>query len=231
MPVVPFIPAAASLIGGIIGGKKATSSAMKRSPEELRALAGAQGAAGTLMGQSEKLMGAGLPYLRQAGGYYSTLLGGNRAAMTQAVAGPRAALTDVYRGAERNLERSNVRGAARDVAQAELGRERAGQIASLTTGVQPFAAQGLASLGLPLTELGQRGAGQAGSLYGNLLEQGAINRQYARGEGEKAGAGLGGFIFDILKGTLPGGKKGLLPSRDIFNKQTYPLMTPPTMGR
>lgn len=235
MPVVPFIPTiastAGSIIGGVLAGKKATSSAQKRSPEELKALEGAHGAAGQLMGQSNKLLGFGMPYVKQAGDYYSTLLGGNRAAMTQAVAGPRAGITDIYRGAERNLERSNVRGAARDVAQAELGRERAGKVASLVTGVQPFAAEGLANLGLPLIQAGQYGAGQAGSLYGNLLSQGAANRQYAREEGEKASAGFGGLIFDILKGVGGGGKKsGLLPGRDIFNKQTYPMIQAPRLG-
>ena len=39
-----------------------------------------------------------------------------------------------------------------------------------------------------------------GNIYQNLLTAGAQNREYARGEGEKAGKGIGGFLFDILSG-------------------------------
>ena len=202
MPAVPFIPAAISAVSGIVAGKRATSAAQKRSPEELAALTGAQQTAGQLRGQGTELYGMGLPYLRKAGGYYSTLLQGNRGAMTQAVAGPRGALTDVYRGAERNLSRSNVRGAGRDLAAAELGRDRAGRIAGLITGVQPGAAAALADLGGNLLQSGQYGAGQAGNIYGNLLGQGAYNRRYARDEGERASEPFGSLFFDLLRDPL-----------------------------
>lgn len=204
-PAVPWIIKGGSILGGMIAGKKAQSSAMQRSPEEQAALQGAQGAAGTLTTQGQSLIGQGTPMLGQAGNYWQTLLQGNRGAMAQATAGPRAALTDIYRGAEKNLERSGVRGATRDVAAAELGRDRAGQIARLTTGIQPQAAQNLAQVGSELLGTGAPMLGQAGSIWGNLLGQGQQNRVYARGEGEKAGKAWGGLIFDILQGTF--GKK------------------------
>ncbi len=218
--VVPFIPTIAATVGGIIGGKKATSSAMKRSPEEALSLRGGQQAGQALAGMGSGLYGTGTGMvaqgqttLAQPTNYYQKLLGGNRALATQAVAAPRAAISDVYRGAERSLERSGVRGAARDVASADMARQRAGQISSLITGVQPGAAAALTSIGE--TQTGQGGAlagtgvqatGASGSLFANLLGQGSANRQYARGEGEKAGKSFGGLIFDMLSG-VGGGKK------------------------
>src|SRR3990172_6623730 len=154
MPVAPFIPSIVSAVGGGLAARRAQSSAMRRSPEELAALESArtsgmalQGTAGDLRTLGSSLTGQGVPALQQAGSYWSRLLGGNRAQMAQATAGPRAALTDIYRGAERGLAGSTVRGAARDVAQGELIRSRASQIAGLTTGVQPAAAQALQGVG------------------------------------------------------------------------------------
>lgn len=203
--VAPFIPAIAGAVGGIIGGKKATSSAMKRSPEEAAALAGGQATAGTLRSYGTGLINEGQANLAQPASYYSRLLGGNRALASQAIAAPRAAISDVYTGAERGLERSGVRGAARDVAAGELQRQKAGQISSLITGVQPAAAGALTDIGQTQTATGAPMIGQAGSIYTNLLQQGAVNREYARGEGEKFGKGFGGLIFDLLN--IPFGKK------------------------
>lgn len=232
-PVVPFIPAIGSAIGGIFGGKKATQAAQTRSPEETAALTGAQGAGTALAGQGRNLFGTGTGMvaqgqttLAQPTGYYQKLLSGNRALASQAIAAPRAAIGDIYTGAARSLEQSGVRGAARDVASGELARQRASQIGSLITGVQPAAAQALTSIGE--TQTGQ-GAGLAGAgasatqasggLFSGLLGQGAANRQYARGEGEKFGTSFGSLIFDLLSGGAKRGG-GVLPSR-----QTVPNFT------
>src|SRR5262245_29406416 len=168
MPVVPFIPAIAKVGSAVVGGimsRRAQKQAMERSPEEQQQLAGATQGANTAMQQGKDLTNMGMPWLNQAGGYYSTLLRGNRAAMSQATAAPRAALTDTYRGAERSLERSGVQGAARDLAQGQLARDRASKIAGLTTGVQPYAADSLAKLGSETTGQGLQGAYAGGRLY------------------------------------------------------------------
>lgn len=224
MPVVPFIPLiaqGAGAVGAGIAAKKAQSSAQKRSPEEEAALKGATGAAGTALQQGTELSKLSLPYLKQAGGYYSTLLGGNRAAMSQAVAAPRAALTDVYRGAERNLERSNVQGAARDVGMAQLARDRAGKVAGLTTGVQPYAADALAGLGERFAGAGLAGADVGGRIYGNLLGEGFRNRTYARREGEDAGETWGKFLHDAIL-NIPTGS-GNRPNSTLPSRRTTPM--------
>lgn len=232
-PVVPFIPAIAGAIGGIFGGKKATQAAQKRSPEEAQGLAGAQSAGGALAGQGANLFASGMGMAQQgqqtlAGptGYYQKLLSGNRALQSQAVAAPRGAISDIYRGAGRSLEHSGIRGAQREVAQGELSRQRAGQISSLITGVQPGAAAALTDIGHTQTGQGTAQAGvgvgatgQAGGIFADLLGQGAQNRRYARGEGEKFGGGFGGLIFDLLSGVLNkkgGGGGGYLPGHAGF---------------
>src|SRR5262245_21152947 len=142
----PIVQAGGMVVGGIIG-KKAQENAMQRSPEELAALQGAQGIAGQAGRAGGELLNQGRDYLQRPAQYFQTLLGGNRAAMAQAVAGPTAQITSNYRGASRALDQQGVRGAARDQAVADLNRQRAGQIAGLTTGMQPYAAEQLASMG------------------------------------------------------------------------------------
>lgn len=213
-PALPWILKGGAAIGGALLGKKAQSSAMKRSPEEQLALAGAQGAAQGLTQTGQSLLETGMGAQRPALNYFQTLLQGSRPAMLQAVAAPTAAITDVYRGAERGLERSGVTGAARDVASADLNRQRASQISGLITGVQPGAAQTLAGLGGQLVGQGAGLQQGAGGIYANLLRAGTENRIYGRQEGAEAGKGIGGLIFDILSGTI--GKKGgggVLPGR------------------
>ena len=230
-PAVPWIIKGGTMLGGALASKWGQGQAMKRSPEEAAALAGAQGAAGDLRDMSGGLyarggeaLGKSLPYMTQAGDYWSTLLGGNRGAAALATAAPRAAITDQARGAERFLQRSGVRGGAADVAKAEIGRDRFNQIAQLTAGVQPAAAMQLGQLGTQFGQLGSTLAGQgtaaaegAGRINTNLLGQGFQNRSYARGEGQEFGKEMGGLLFDILNtknkkgapwwlpGAVPGG--------------------------
>lgn len=213
-----------STIAGGLLGKKAQSSAMTRSPEEQAALGGATDAAtgmqqggASLLKQGQAATGMGLDTLSQPTSYWSKLLGGNRASMAQATAGARGSITDIYRGAERGIDRSNIRGAQRDVAKSDLNRDRAGKIAGLTTGVQPAAAESLAGVGNNMAQIGTSMSGQGGqlqqgggNLFSNLLGQATNNRQYGRQEGEKSSSHIGSFLFDILSGTLGG--KAKIPS-------------------
>lgn len=207
MPALPWLAKGAGLLGGALFGRKQQQGAQQRSPEEQLSLRGAQGAAGNLAQTGAALTQTGQQTQAPATNYYSTLLRGNRAQQSQAVAAPTAAITDIYQGAERNLERTGVRGAARDVATAELGRERASKIAGLVTGVQPGAAAALTDIGQTQTGQGLGASSGAASIYGNLLGQGTQNRMYARSEGERAGQGIGGFLFDLISGGFGRKKK------------------------
>lgn len=200
-PAIPWIAKGGALLGGALFGRHAQNAAQERSPEEQAALGGATSAAGALGQQGANLTAAGMPAVNGASTYWQTLLNGNRAAMRGAVAGPTAAITDQYRGAQRGLERSGVQGGVKDLAKAEMGRDQASKIAGLTTGVQPQAADELGRLGTTLTGQGTAAYHSAGGIYDSLLGQGYKNRVYAREEGEKAGSSLGSLIFDILNGT------------------------------
>lgn len=223
-PALPWIAKGAGALFGGLMSRRAQRGAMQRSPEEQAAMGGITGAAGNLnqagaqLGQvGGGLVQAGQQALRGPTNYYQTLLRGSRPAMAQAVAAPTAAITETYRGAERGLERSGIRGAAKDVASADLNRQRASQIAGLTTGVQPAAADALAGLGGQQLGLGigaQQAAGgmygQAGNLYGGLLRSGTENRQYGRQEGAQAGQQWGGLIFDLIN-MIPGRRSAGAP--------------------
>lgn len=222
--IAPFIAPVAGAIGSLWAAKKAGSAAEDHAnqlnQQGQAAFTGAQGAAqnlsslGTgLVGQGQATTAEGLATAGKGTNYYSALLGGNRALQSQAVAAPRAAITDVYRGAERNLDRGGVRGAAKDVATADLGRQKAGQISSLITGVQPGAAQALTSTGLSVAGVGGQQTGQglgavgnAGSLlsglYGPSLGQGQFAQKQGQAAGDKTGGMLGGLLFDIINGVL-----------------------------
>jgi hypothetical protein len=220
MPVVPFIPMIASGIGALVSkkvGQKATAAAQERSPEEAAALSGATGAANTLSQTGSSLVSQGTGALGKAGSYYGTLLGGNRAAMAQATAAPRAQLQEGIRGAQTQLASSGIRGAARDQLSGNLMRQGASAVSGLTTGVQPMAAQGLGAVGSSLNATGAPMLGQSGNIFQNLLGQGFTNRKYARDEGEKSGTAMGNIIAGagpILQKTFGGnsGGGGLYPT-------------------
>lgn len=241
MPVaVPLVMAAVSYAGSKVAehsAKKAQQAAMQRSPEELAALKGQTGAAGELSATGADLTKSGqaatqtgLSTMAPAATYFGSLLRGNRALQSQAVAGARGGITDTYRGAERSLEKSGVRGASHDVASGELARQKAGQISSLITGVQPGAASALAGIGgeqagIGTTQTAQGGArtGAAGSMYGNIVTGGQGNRQSAfnigNEEGTRVGNAFGQFVAGI--GSYYGGgnsmaaSKRRLPSRPL----------------
>jgi hypothetical protein len=199
-PALPWIAKGASLLGGWLGGKKAQSSAQQRSPEELAALNSATSAGNTLVQQGQQFNRLGLPAVQSSMGYWDTLLRGSRSAMAGATAGARGAITDQYRGAANNLERSTLQGAQRGQAQEELNRDRVAKIAGLTSGVQPGAADALSKQGDSLLSMGGQQLNAAGGLFQNLLGEGFANRKYARQEGEKAGSGIGSLLFDVLSG-------------------------------
>jgi len=95
--------------------------------------------------------------------YYRILAGGSRGAMNAALAPEVGAITAAYRGAEGALDRGPARGALRDVAGADIAREKAGKISSLAMGARGNAIQSLAGLagqqqgmGLQMAGIGQQ---------------------------------------------------------------------------
>jgi hypothetical protein len=187
-----------ALISGLMS-KRAQDAAKQYSPEELAAIANSNRIAQQASDLAASAVGESKPWLRQAGNYYSTLLSGNRAAQSQAVAPGYAAATDVYRGAQRNLDQQGIRGAARDVASADLNRQRASQLAGLVTGVQPAAAGALSKLGIEGMQSAAPLLSTSGNIYGNILGRGMQNRQWATQQGTEAGSAWGQLFRDMME--------------------------------
>lgn len=223
----PILTQAGGIAAGAVVGQQAQKNAMKRSPEEQAALTGATGAAGDLGRYGKQAWNQGQQTLDAPGQYFRTLLSGNRAAMSQAIAGPAAQLTGNYRGAQRALDQQGVRGAARDVAVADLNRDRVSKIAGLTTGMQPYAAEQLKSMGETQQALAPGMLGASGSLYGNLLGQGSINRQYARSEGEKTATAIGGLARDAGEVVFKKGQKAPATNTTSTTKPQAGAAQPP----
>lgn len=198
----------------------------RRSGEEKRLLNAQTGALNQLGAQGTSLFSAGLPAMRSAISYYDALLRGDRAKQMQAIAGPTAQITDLYRGAESNLQRSGVRGGVKDLAQAELGRTRASEIGQLTAGVQPMAASALASLGSTATGQAQGATSGAAGGFGGMAQNAMahrLNRAEAIGG---ATADIGELLFHAWRGR--GGARGKPAGPNIGTP--LPLPTPPTVG-
>jgi hypothetical protein len=191
------------MAGGAIishyAAKSATNAAMQRTPEEQQALTGAQTGAKTLQTGGADALATGADTQRPATNYYDTLLRGDRAAQAQATAAPAARISDVYSGATRNLEQSGVRGAAKDVASADLNKNRASSLAGLVTGVQPGAAAALTSIGETQQNRGAGMISSANNTYSDLLGAGQKNRQAAQGAGTSVANSIGQLTTGAAK--------------------------------
>lgn len=214
---VPVAMMAGSAISSYLGRKTAKDIAKQGrelTPEERQAFQGGMGTAGSLGEMGQLLYGRGRQDLGAASNYYQTLLGrGGRSAMQAMVAPAAENISDVYGGAERGIESGYTRGGSRDLALEETRRQKAGQIARLTQGVQPQAAGMLGSLGLAQTGQGVGAQQGAGGLYSSLLGtmtggraiglQGAIAGDRT---GTAAGQNIGSLLFALMQSGQ--GKKG-----------------------
>lgn len=199
MPVIPLAVMAGGAIISHYAAKSATNSAMQRTPEEQTALTGAQTGAKTLQTGGADALATGADTQRPATNYYDTLLRGDRAAQAQATAAPAARISDIYSGAARGLDQSGVRGAAKDVASADLNKNRASSLAGLVTGVQPAAAQALTSIGETQQNRGASMIHSANSTYSDLLGAGQKNRQAAQVAGTNTANSIGQLTTGAAK--------------------------------
>lgn len=181
-----------------------------------------------LLDQSQKsLTQAGGAY-NQVGSYLSPILSGSRGAVNQALAPDLAAITETYRGAGKAVEQSGMRGGTRDLANAELNRDRAGKLALLPSQARASAATGMMDVGSGQAGVGATQAGAASNLFGNATaaKQGATgaygtlfhgaNQQQALMQQRTMGSGnaIGSMIFDAVKskGSKGGGGTGGTPA-------------------
>lgn len=203
----PWLVKGGLSLGAGLLGRKAARGAGKASPEEQQLLQRGMSVAENLYGSGGQMLRRGGEDLEAPAGYFGRLLRGDRAAQSQAIAPQVANITSVYRGAEKNLERAGLQGGERTLAEAELGRERAGQIAGLTTGVQPAAAEALTQVGGMRLGAGLGAAQTAGGIFSSLLGQQAGTRLAGQEQKQQIGESVGNLIFDIMR-SGGGGKRG-----------------------
>lgn len=188
----------ATAIGSGIASYRSAKKAGKLSPVEEEAQRTQQGASNALTDQGRMLTNYGMPQLQQASRYYSTIAGGNRAAIQQTLAPDVANINDTYGGTQRTLARF-LKGPDRDYQLGELARQRAGAIGSLFTGARQRGVESLVNLGQYGVSQGAAAYGGAAGVAGNLASMGQSNRQYATQLQRDAGAGTANLVFQLLK--------------------------------
>lgn len=218
MPVAPFVPLIASGVGALFGSKSSSTPNAATTGAMGQTLQSGMNTAGNVSGLSKYLATQGqmaAPAFGRAMSYYQTLLGGNRAAMQQAVAPAAGQITDAAKGQQMNLERMGIVGGARDQARAEIARQAGGQLGGLTVGVQAGAADQLGRMGqagLGMVSQGVQGLGTAGNIYSQLLSRQSGVNQMTYNRQQQQGSSLAGLIMPVLNtfanrsrgGTQPG---------------------------
>lgn len=118
------------------------------------------------------------PALSRAIGLYSRLAGGDRSTVQSTIAPEVASINQNYEGSQRYLDQQGVRGGTRDMAVADLNRQRTGQVGMLPMQARMGAAGALASLGSSGTgqalsglSAATAGANGAGATYLGLAGQ------------------------------------------------------------
>jgi hypothetical protein len=233
MLTVALIGAGSSLGGKFLGGSAnvgPTSPSFRRS-EQLGDLSKEAGF-DTLLPESEK-------YLQGAGDYYSKILSGDRAAMTEAMAPEIGQITGQLNQEKQNISKFTPQGGGQTGLLSELPFQQEGQVTQLLQQARPMAAQGLEQVaGL---------AGQEALGFGNLAQNAFttdINALLGKASQDmpmqqQLGAGVGGLLGGVLgggvgtgfpKNIIPGGIPGGVPT-DIpgggYLYNTTPVAPPP----
>lgn len=189
---IPLVSAGVGALGSLFGGRGGGGGAQ----------AGLAPAITGLTGNANFFSRTGAPLLSSAANYYQKLLGNSRAGLQQAIAPVTNQIADTYRGANAQLDYSGVRGPQKDVAVANLARDKAGAIAGVPFVAKNAAAASAAGLG---TSLGQMST----SALSPLLGEGERAREFNTDQGNLSGEALGGMFAQLLKGiNFGGGKSG-----------------------
>lgn len=255
---IPTLGKVALGVGAGVGGQL-LSNKLARAPAPTSQ---ANQYAGQLTGISKALQDAGGDARRLGGGilsgglagadrggrtldapeqYYRGILSGGTGRFAGAIAPEVGAINQLYRGATSSLDRGGVRGANREVAEADLARERASRSAGLIMSLRPGAAAaltdvagqrtqaGLARAGLGASLYGQggdlmsRAAGPLAALYGGELERMRIQQENAGGIGRS----MGSFLFDLLRTGAGGTASGSVLNKTMPAGWQFPISVLP----
>jgi hypothetical protein len=173
------------------------------------------------MEQGRQLGQLGLPLLQSSSNYYRALIGGDRGAIDSALAPERAGIQDTYRGASRGL--SMLRGPTTDLATAELGRQKAGQLGLLPAQARANAVQQGQRAGEFATGAGLDARSRGASLYESAAGVGQNQARIDQGNRQQnfdMSSGMGSLFGEVLKGIL--NRKGGGGGSPLPNTMTPP---------
>lgn len=196
--IIPGIKIGGALLGGFLG-RRSAKGAVTPGPTEQAAMGGATSLAQLLGRQGQSLFQTGGQQIRQTGQFLGNLVSGNRAAIQQTLAPERAAITDLFSGAQRRIA-SQARGGVRDLAQAQAARQQAGQLSLLAPQVRTQAASALGNLGLGAAQTGVDATGAGAQTFASLLGPLIRGRLGGAEVQRRAGQDVGSLIFEILQG-------------------------------
>ncbi len=207
---IPALATAGGSIGAGLLNYFSAKGASKPGKEEGAAIQ-QQTDAGTQLGQQgQALSGFGMPKLQQAGNYFSTLAGGNRAATTQALAPETEQINKVYGGTQRTLARF-LKGPDRDYQFGELARERTGQIGSLFRDARQRGIEGQVNLGQYGVSTGASLNQGAAGIAGEIANRGQQNRYAGQSLQRQSGSDTASLIFQLLRSGALGKGGGSKP--------------------
>lgn len=204
---IPLLTAGIGAAGSLFAGKKVADATRKaslfRSPEEQQYQSALTALTRQQTQQGADLYSRALPVLTQAGDYQARLLRGNPADLAELTGGERALTRQSYAGADRAVERSGLRGMARDRALASNKQALAGSLSMLTKGIRGQAAGALQNLGTSMLYPAITASASAASGLGQLVGLEGQRSMGAAQAGQQAGAAttetLGGLLAQLLK--------------------------------
>lgn len=167
------------------------------------------------------------PAISKAMAYYSKLAGGNSAAIQSTLAPQIASMTDVYRGAESGMTNKMGPGAGRDMAVADLQRQKAAQLSMMPMMARTNANEQLGTMGQTMT-------GQANSMLGmaagplssasNAMNIAQQQKDATRSQWLDFGASMGKIFLPYVLGKA-GGAGGSTPSTPGQTPSYFPPNT------
>lgn len=204
---IPFAIQAGSAIYSHYKNKKANAATQANTAAQGAAAGQQFGAAGPLLQQGTGLAQQGQGTLGAAGSYYKNILG-SRTAATHALAPEMSSALDFYKGGQGRIQ-NTMRGGARDVASAELERQKVGQLANMLPTARANAAQGATAVGGAQTGAGSAliGQGSNAAATGGYLSGGFQNANEAQIRRNTEAAEAWGRIASGIFGAVANRKK------------------------
>ena len=193
--LAPFAPAIAGGVGALIGGLRGKG----RTERDIRGLTEQQREASEFaLGEAKQTLGQAREALQGPLEFYQTLLGGDRAALTETLAPEIGTVVSQFDTARKNIAQFAPRGGGRTAQLAESQFDVADIITRLLTTARREAAGGIAGIAGQLGALGTGELGISTGSVANLLNTLVARRGQNIDVQTQLGTGIGRLISQII---------------------------------